>query len=184
MQPTGGATSGGPVQDPIIGFLGSCAVCAAPSYPLALVPLGITYQALPQCPTVGAWHFNAPQWGHGTSMPHSGGMAHQCPTVGHGISTPFSLEWDTPKVRWTRLRSRDPQDRFPRGPVSGLCAPDQAEHRKVTELSGGMGPSNHARTGGTLVGQPVAEGIGPLGRKRLRPSGVLARVNGGEEYRP
>ena len=107
--------------------------------------------------------------------------------VGVTISAPtepFSLEWDTPKVRWTRLHSRDPQDRFPHGPVSGLCAPDQAEHRTVTELSGGMGPSNRARTGGTLVGQPDAEGIGPLGRKHLRPSGVLARVNGGEEYRP
>ena len=30
-----------------------------------------------QCPTVGAWHFNAPRWGHGTSVPHGGGMAPQ-----------------------------------------------------------------------------------------------------------
>ena len=43
-----------------------------------------------QCPAVGAWLFNAPQWGHGSSMPHSGGTALQCPTVGHGTSMPHS----------------------------------------------------------------------------------------------
>ena len=79
---------------------------------------------------------------------------------------------------------RDPQDRYHDGPVAGLRVPDQAGHRKAAELSEGKGPSNHARTGGTLVGQPVAEGIGHRGRKRIRPSGVQARVNGGEEYRP
>ena len=73
---------------------------------------------------------------------------------------------------------RDPQDRYHDGPVAGLRVPDQAGHRKAAELSEGKGPSNHARTGGTLGGQPAAESIGPLGRKR--PAGV----NGGEEYRP
>ena len=43
-----------------------------------------------QCPTVGAPHFNAPQWGRGSSTPHSGGRVLQCPIVRHGTSMPHS----------------------------------------------------------------------------------------------
>ena len=43
----------------------------------------------------------------------------------------------------------------------GLWGPDQAEHREVTELLGGVGPSTCAQTGGTLVGQPMRRVSGP-----------------------
>ena len=39
------------------------------------IPSHFTPSQALECPAVGAWHFNAPQWGHGTSMHHSGGMA-------------------------------------------------------------------------------------------------------------
>ena len=75
------------------------------------------------------------------------------------------------------------------GPVPTLpsfrpLGPGPIVHQEVTELIEGVGPSTFARTGGTLVGQLEAEGIGPLRRKRLCPTGVQAQVKGGEEYRP
>ena len=46
------------------------------------IPSHFTPSQALECPAVGARHFNVPQWGHGISMPHSGGVVLQCPTVG------------------------------------------------------------------------------------------------------
>ena len=42
----------------------------------------------PLCPTVGARHFSAPQWGQGTSMPHSGARHFNAPQRASGASVP------------------------------------------------------------------------------------------------